>query len=350
MSKKSIAIFTNTLLSVLLAQNMKEKYHVLLIIYYGNKVEAKYNHLFTDTELEVVSLQGNHLKKMWMLYCLLKKNKVSVIFSYLLTTNLIGAIVGKLAGVTVRAGGIRNAVLDKKKVPVQRLINNHLSTHTIYNNYNGLVSLQEKGFKPQKATVIPNCFELKTEPFIRKSAPLANIITVGRFVHQKGYFDALKIMKALKDEGLKFKYFIVGFGELEGEIRTAVNEMQLNDVVEVVINPPNIDDYYRRADVYLCTSYFEGLSNTVMEALSFSLPVVATAVGDNDRLVTNGLNGFLIEGFNYLSFIEPLKKLLSSAELRNSMGAESYKIIKDNYSTAAFTANYEEFISRTVIS
>ena len=116
--------------------------------------------------------------------------------------------------------------------------------------------------------------------------------------------------------------------------------------MELVINPAGIDEYYRSADIYLCSSRFEGLSNTVMEALSFSLPVVATNVGDNDQLVIEGRNGFLVSDSKAELFVEPLAQLLSSAELRNRMGAQSYEIIRDNYNSGIFLEAYKDFIVR----
>lgn len=353
MKKRNIVIFTNTLLSggaekqaLFLSITLKDIHNVFLVVYYGDKVEEKFRKIIAENKIQVVFLMGRHLKKMISLYQFLKKNNIDIIFSYLLTTNLIGAVIGKLAKVSVRVGGIRNSKLDKKKEPLQRFINNHLSTHTIFNNYDGLRQLEKKGFKTNSAIVIPNCFELNTEPIIRSEKETLSIITVGRFVHQKGYFDALKIIECLKKDGQKFKYYLIGFGELEKELREKIKSLQLDDVVEVLINPGNLLDYYVKSDIYLCTSHFEGLSNTIMEALSFSLPIVATDAGDNNRLVTNNLNGYLVDLGNYNFFISPLKKLLTSTKLRNDMGLESYHLIKNTYSKSAFKMNYENFISQ----
>ena len=351
MSTKNIVIFTNTLLSggaekqaMLLAIKLKDDYNIFLVVYYGEKVEEKFQNNIIEYKINTIYLHGTHFKRINSFYKLLKQNNISIIFSYLLTTNLIGALIGKIVNIPVRVGGIRNAELDKKKLPVQRFINNHLCTHTIFNNYDGLRALNKKGFNITNAFVIPNCFELKTDPIQRAITEPVKIITVGRFVHQKGYFDALQIMYLLKRGGESFKYIIVGFGELEAEIRNKIIELDLSDTVEVVINPSNIADYYLKTDIYLCTSYFEGLSNTIMEALSFSQPVVATNVGDNNRLVYDHINGFVVTESRPELFFEPLKRLIHSSSLRNTMGKESYKIIKEEYSGDAFKNNYENFI------
>ncbi|TSJ40987.1 glycosyltransferase family 4 protein [Mucilaginibacter corticis] len=353
--KKNVIIFTNTLLSggaekqaLLLAIKLKDTHNVTLVVYYGDKVEEKFRKKIAENQVPTVYLQGGHLNRIRGFYRLLKKDRTDVIFSYLLTTNLIGAVAGRLAGVRVRAGGIRNAQLDKNKMGLQRFIHHYFSTHTIFNNYDGLKQLSAKGFKTGHAVVIPNCFELNTTVMEREDTDLVKIITVGRFVAQKGYFDALEVMRILKAEGYRFKYFLVGFGELESELRQRISALQLEDVVEVLINPPDLNDYYQRSDIYFCSSFFEGLSNTVMEALSFSLPVVARNVGDNDRLVIDQVNGYLVPPNDLHLFIEPLKKLMASAPLRNEMGKESFKLIREVYSGDAFKNNYTNFISRAL--
>ena len=353
MKKKNIVIFTNTLLSggaekqaLLLAVNLNGDYNIILVVYYGHKIESKFQKVIDDCSINTIYLSGSHFNKVLSFYKVLRHNKIAIIFSYLLTTNLIGSLVGMLAKVPVRVGGIRNAELDKRKLPVQRFINNYLSTHTIFNNYDGLDALEKKGFNTKNALVIPNCFELKIQPIKRTASGTVKIITVGRFVHQKGYFDALQIMYLLKKNREKFKYIIVGFGELETQIRNKITQLDLSNDVEVVINPPNMADYYINSDLYLCTSYFEGLSNTIMEALSFSQPVVATNVGDNNRLVHHGVNGFIVPESSPELFLEPIQRLIASLPLRNKMGAESYRKIKEEYSGDAFKTNYENFISQ----
>jgi glycosyltransferase involved in cell wall biosynthesis len=60
--------------------------------------------------------------------------------------------------------------------------------------------------------------------------------------------------------------------------------------IKIFINPANIPDILNECDIYLSTSLFEGLSNSIMEAMVAGLPVIATDVGDNKYLVKDGFN------------------------------------------------------------
>ena len=85
-------------------------------------------------------------------------------------------------------------------------------------------------------------------------------------------------------------------------------------------NPSNLDEYLSKSDIYLSTSLFEGLSNSIMEAMAYSLPIIATDVGDNNYLVQDGYNGFVT---NVKDVDEIAKKLLSlviDKEKRLKMG------------------------------
>jgi len=200
---KNICIFTNTLFSggaekqaVLLAKALNPKYQVWLVVYYGEQVEQKFLDIIEENNIVVVYLRGTHLMKISSFYRFLKREKILVIFSYLLTTNFIGGIVGKIAGVKYFYPGIRNAELPKKKEKIQKFIQNSLSTKTIYNNYRGFEELEKNGFNKQKGIVIPNCFINNIKPIVRSKNDVVRILSLGRF-RTKGLVYCFKCNKAV---------------------------------------------------------------------------------------------------------------------------------------------------------
>ena len=63
---------------------------------------------------------------------------------------------------------------------------------------------------------------------------------------------------------------------LEAQIREWVELYGIKDRTDIHIKPNNVSELERNADIYISTSLFEGTSNSIMEALNWSLPVVAT--------------------------------------------------------------------------
>lgn len=147
-------------------------------------------------------------------------------------------------------------------------------------------------------------------------------------------------MALLKQQDLKFRYMIVGYGELENRIRNMIQKCGVEDIVEIAIDPDNISELLDRADIYLSTSLFEGTSNSIMEAMDAQLPIVATAVGDNDRLVCEGRNGYLIPVRDPQAAADALTTLIGDSLLRAALGLQSKEILLEKYSVERFRADY----------
>ena len=114
--------------------------------------------------------------------------------------------------------------------------------------------------------------------------------------------------------------------------------------INIYIRPDNVQDIVRNADIYLSTSLFEGTSNSIMEALNWSLPVVATNVGDNDHLVIDGVNGMLHSIGDAKNIAKSIAILIKNNELRNKYGLESNHNLRENYSMEIFEERYVKLI------
>ena len=112
-----------------------------------------------------------------------------------------------------------------------------------------------------------------------------------------------------------------------------------------MINPGNIPELLKNADIYLSTSLFEGTSNSIMEAMNWSLPIVATDVGDNYCLVSNHENGTLHKIGDIGAMAASLSALLDDVDLRIEYGMESNKRLEKYYSRQIFMANYLKLLT-----
>ena len=352
---KKIVIITQTLLSggaekqsVYLAKVLSKNFQVYLIVLKGNSIEKKFLDIIKDENVEIIRLSGILFKNIIDTYKLFKKENIQIIFSYLASGNFINGIVGLIARVPNRIGGIRNAELSSKKLPFERLFHNYFLTKTISNSHSAVTGLSKLKFKERKFHVIHNAFELNQSFISRTENDEVNIISMARFVPQKDYFTALEAIKILsskmKSLKNKFVYYLIGYGEMEQAIRDKVKELDLEGVVRIIIKPNNLVDYFKRADIFLSTSLFEGMSNSVMEAMSFSLPIIATPAGDMEYLVKEGENGYLCEMRNPVQIANKLLLIIQDFELRKKMGEKSYQIISENFTMDRFRNNYVTFI------
>lgn len=328
--------------AVLLATLLAKHTEVNLIVLYGDHTEYKRNiDLLTESTVKVHKLIGNMLFKLRRIKSIIKESETEVLLNYLTMPDFVGSLVGRMCGIRVY-NGIRNSRMPMSKMLIEKIAHNLLATGTIYNCYSGADYFGNHGFRRKKNIVIPNCFPDIEETIIRPDHKVKTIITVGRFDPQKDYETLIKSVSRLSRND--FRLCIVGYGVLEEQIRTWVKEYNIENMTDIYIKPNNVPELERNADIYISTSFFEGTSNSIMEALNWSLPVVATNVGDNDHLVIDGENGFLHPIGDVDGLSASLCLLLDSAKLRNQMGKMSNINLRENYSMEIFEKRYIDLI------
>jgi glycosyltransferase involved in cell wall biosynthesis len=319
-------------------------YKVVFIIYYSYESGSRLSKELQEENIEIIELKGNIILKTLRFFNAIRLQQPSLIFNYLLLPNLLGG----LAGIFYRKisiGGIRSAAIPKYKLPLYKITHNWLTVKTVINNYTGKEFLIKKGFDPKKFVVIPNTIYV---PAFQENKDTCNnpisIISVGRFTFEKDYSTALKSILILKSYCLNIQYIIIGWGNLYDVIKSKVSQFGLQKEVTIIINPENLADYYKSADIFLQTSSNEGISNTVMEAMSFSLPIVCTDAGDNSRLVIDGSNGFICKVGDYTGIAAKLGILINDKDKRLEFGQNGLIHLRANYSNDIFTKNYLELI------
>lgn len=344
---KNIAIFVKNLTSggaekqsVLLAKALSDCYETHYIIFNGEKIHQKYmDMLMEDSKIHIKSFAGGHISRYKELVKYLKQNNIKVIFSYLTAANFYACMAGKEVNAKVFIG-LRNVELPQLKCIADRLLTNRFAEKAISNSYSGKANFEKKGFKKDKITVIPNCFE-GIKPYTERTAnETLHIITVGRFVPQKDYETAICAIAELRRNCKKIIFDIIGYGELEVQIKEWIKKYKIDDITTIYINPNNISELLDKADIYLSTSLFEGTSNSIMEAMNADLPIVATNVGDNGQLVRSEINGFLCEKKDYSDIADKLEILANDNNLRIKMGKESKVLLEAEYSVDKLRLSY----------
>lgn len=354
-----IVVFIPTLTSggaekqaMILTNILQTKYTTFLVVWDEKQIESKFKQYIDHNNIQLYSLKGSIFVRFFKLVLFLKENKINIVFNYLASSNFLGAFAGKFAGVSYIIGGIRNAEISSIKLFIQKYIHNYILNFTVFNNFTGCKNLIEKGFASSKCVVIPNCFEHENEHSLRPLNSPVIIVTLARFVPQKDYFTALKTIQYLIiNYGFSqsdIKYRIIGYGTLEEQISNWIKELDLQDYVEVFINPNNAMDLLKESDIFFMTSLFEGTSNSIMEAMSFSLPVVATHAGDNSYLVEENINGFLSSIKDFKVLASNLSKLILDHGLRISLGKNGYQKLYREYSANTFRERYFGFIGKMI--
>lgn len=332
--------------SLLQAKLMGAEFDVFFIV--QKKGFQKKQHLdFIEREkINYIQLSGNILSRTKQLIDCIKKYNIVVLFSFLPLDNLLASITSVFVRIKY-VGGIRNSRLPVVKFYANWVLQKFFLDYLIYNNHAGRNYFIKRGFSSSKSVVIQNCIDNINEVITRHDKETITILSVGRFTPQKDYLTALKSILLLKRMSCdkKTEFIILGKGELDQQIQHWINELEIPDVT-IVRNPDNIKDYYLNADIYLLSSIFEGMPNTVMEALNFSLPVVTTDVGDVKYLVKDGLNGFIVPVKDSEKLSEKLFDLIIDSNKRHSFGMAGHNLLISEFSEKKYQGEYINFTKR----
>lgn len=153
---------------------------------------------------------------------------------------------------------------------------------------------------------------------------------MGRIGRRKGVYDILDALQYI--QARNFEIHMYGDGDL-ATVEALIQKNRLQRQVKLYgwIDGEAKDAAFRQADVLLLPSYNEGLPISVLEALSYGLPVLSTCVGGISEAVEQGVNGLLIEPGQCKVLAEHIERLSASATIRKRMGHSGYQLAKSRF-------------------
>lgn len=172
-----------------------------------------------------------------------------------------------------------------------------------------------------------------------RSAPkgsLVRFITVGRIDYFKGFDRIYNALNNLYEEGYQFHWTIIGNGEYFEELKRQFSQSEFADCIKMEGARSNPFPAVREADVFALLSRYEGLPNTIYEALILGVPVIATNVGGVASQIEVGINGWIVEN-DESAIYEGIKHVLTHPN--------EIQTYKENLKTYYY--NNEEILNRT---
>ena len=148
------------------------------------------------------------------------------------------------------------------------------------------------------------------------------LLFLGLLGKNKGIYDLLECIRDHKVEFQgKLKLYIGGNGEIE-HVKQLIKEYGIADIVifEGWVSGDKKIELLNKSDAYILPSYKEGLPISILEAMSYGMPIISTPVGGIPEIVSNGENGYLVEPGNKEDIYKAIMSLLNDADLRNRMG------------------------------
>jgi glycosyltransferase involved in cell wall biosynthesis len=163
---------------------------------------------------------------------------------------------------------------------------------------------------------------------------------VGRLDPKKRVRELVELWAGIISEkaaGSEARLVIVGAGEETAAVGGTVAALGLSSSVVLAGMREDLRPYYRAADVFILPSIAEGLSNSMLEAMSCGLAILASRVGGAREAVAEGENGFLFDPLNRGELRARILKFIADPSLSVRMGERSREVAVSRYSMARVT-------------
>jgi len=205
--------------------------------------------------------------------------------------------------------------------------------------------LEGMGRSPRDIILAPPGLNVPLAGAPRVNEKPALILAVGNIEQRKGVIDAVR---AFEHSGLKTAELVLaGSEELEteyaGKVRSLIESAGLGGRVRITgrLSDGELEALYRKADIFMLLSRWEGYGMAIAEAMASGLPVLSTIAGAIPGIVSNGVSGILVAPGDWKAAGENLRLLLTDARLRERLAAEALR-------SAAGFPSWKESMERIV--
>jgi glycosyltransferase involved in cell wall biosynthesis len=120
------------------------------------------------------------------------------------------------------------------------------------------------------------------------------LLSIGRFCNAKNFDNVPDICKRILNEGIKVKWYLIGYGLDEELIRDKIKKLGMEKNVYILGKKENPYPYIKHCDIYIQPSRYEGKCVSVIEAQIFNKPVIITNYATSESQLENGVDGIIV--------------------------------------------------------
>lgn len=295
---------------------------------------------------------GLHWSRLMALARVMRTGRFDVVHSHNWATMFYGVLAARLAGVPVVLHGEhgRNDA-DRAGVPWKRellaAVLARLATRVIAVNQSIAVDIRQRWrLNAKKIVCMPNGVDLHRflphEGTLRTSGEFV-IGTIARFDGIKNLPCLVRAFERLcaSHPELKARLVLVGSGPDFEAIRTLALRGRSADRIDFVGETNTPESWYPQFDLFANTSFSEGMSNSILEAMACGLPVVASAIAGNLCWLNEDVNALFFPSDDDAALANRLIRFASDRALCQRIGAENLSRVHTEYDNQNFLKRYD---------
>lgn len=182
---------------------------------------------------------------------------------------------------------------------------------------------------------------------VPEDAPL--FFSAGALVGHKDHACLLDAMAQVHVQAPKARLLIAGEGELRPALEAQIARLDLGGVVRLLGHRKDVPAITKAADIYVSSSWSEGLGTSVLEALAAGVPVVATEAGGVNEMVLPGQTGWLLPSRDPRALAQAMLEALASPEMASQFARNGRSHVEANFTVPRMVAGnitvYEELLA-----
>ena len=166
------------------------------------------------------------------------------------------------------------------------------------------------------------------------------VATAARLSIEKGLIYYLEAAKKVLEIYENTIFLLTGSGPLLKKLQTKTLEHGIKKNVLFTGFRTDMAAVYKSIDIFILPSIREGMPMVLLEAMASSKPIIATNVGGISEIITNNLDGLLVEPGNSKDLALSIIRLIQSEKLKESLAKNAYQTVQDRFSVQKTTQKY----------
>lgn len=323
--------------SVLANQFSKQGYEVEVVIFQAGAEDYP----LEKNVVKTLITGENYLAQAQRVIHYLRKNSADVVIGFDILPNLLCSLTALLSSKMV--------IISERNAPKQVRIRSilKLARGVLYPFADKIVFQTNEAMNAyrkricRKGNVIKN--PVKEGLPIRTGVQNKEIIALGRLTHQKNYPLLLNAAKRIHERYPMYSFLIYGQGELQEQLVEQIRQLGEEEYVFLKGYYSDVYQHIVDSDIYVLTSHYEGMPNSLIEAMCMGFPVVASDCpsGGPREIIAPYQNGLLFENNSEQDLIEKLSYLIEHPQEKEEMGIRAMGL-RERHSVQGIVKEWEK--------
>ncbi len=190
-------------------------------------------------------------------------------------------------------------------------------------------------------------FDITESLDMRMKDGARNVLFLARIIKEKGIYETVDAINLLQKRYPDLGLIVAGEGEERANVEAYVQENNIQNVAFIgYVTGEKKRDVFQDAYLYCLPSYQEGMPTSVLEALSFGLPVITQPVGGIVDFFENGKNGFITENREAAVIARYIEKLILEKDLYRRISLNNYYLAREKYLASEGVERLEKIYSQ----